>query len=186
MSKPSLPFPLAAFEFLINALVLVIIAFVYGTGTGECRVFQKLLKSVPHLEERLVGFSNEEAMTMVPGQPERQVENGTASRGVLDGMLKQRDYGRSGMLHTHVASSRCSSIWSQVQNGVLSARSDDTKSLKGVLILNRVSCPGNQTPIRVHSERYSSDALTEANCDLRDSFRKPGCLLLKDRKRAEV
>jgi hypothetical protein len=36
MSKPSLPFPLAAFEFLTNALVLVIIAFVYGTGTGEC------------------------------------------------------------------------------------------------------------------------------------------------------
>jgi hypothetical protein len=29
MSKPSLPFPLAAFEFLTNALVLVIIASVY-------------------------------------------------------------------------------------------------------------------------------------------------------------
>ena len=34
MSKPSLPFPLVAFEFLTNALVLVIIASVYGTGTG--------------------------------------------------------------------------------------------------------------------------------------------------------
>jgi hypothetical protein len=95
-------------------------------------VFQKLLKTVLHLEERLVEFSNKEAMAMVQGQPEHQVENGTTSRGALDGMLKQRGYGRSGMLHTHVASSRCSSIWSQVQNGVLSARSDDTKSLKGV------------------------------------------------------
>jgi hypothetical protein len=39
MSKSSLPFPLVAFEFLTNALVLVIIASVYGTGTGvftEC------------------------------------------------------------------------------------------------------------------------------------------------------
>jgi hypothetical protein len=35
MSKPSLPFPLAAFEFLTNALVLVY-AVVYGAGTGEC------------------------------------------------------------------------------------------------------------------------------------------------------
>jgi hypothetical protein len=75
-------------------------------------VFRKLLKSVPHLEERLVGFSNEEVMAMVQGQPEHQVEDGTTSRGVLDGMLKQRGYGRSGMLHTHVASSRCSSILS--------------------------------------------------------------------------
>jgi hypothetical protein len=33
MSKPFLF--LVAFEFLTNALVLVIIAFVYGTGTGE-------------------------------------------------------------------------------------------------------------------------------------------------------
>jgi hypothetical protein len=95
-------------------------------------VFQKLLKTVPHLEERLVEFSNEEAMAMVQGQPGHQVENGTASREALDGMLKQRSYGRSGMLHTHVASSRCSSIWSQAQNGVLVARSDDTKGLKGV------------------------------------------------------
>jgi hypothetical protein len=73
-----------------------------------------------------VEFSNEEAMTMVQGQPEQQVKNGTASRGALDGMLGRRGYGRSGMLHTHVASSRCSSIWSQVQNGILSARWDDT------------------------------------------------------------
>ena len=39
MSKPSLPFPLVAFEFLTNTLVLVIIASVYGTGTevfAEC------------------------------------------------------------------------------------------------------------------------------------------------------
>jgi hypothetical protein len=39
MSKPSLPFPLVASEFLTNALVLVIIASVYDTGTGvfaEC------------------------------------------------------------------------------------------------------------------------------------------------------
>jgi hypothetical protein len=76
--------------------------------------------------------SNEEAMAMVQGQPEHQVENGTASRGALDGMLKQRGYGRSGMLHVHVALSRCSSIWSQVQNGVLGARSDNTKTLKDV------------------------------------------------------
>ena len=77
-------------------------------------------------------FSNEEAMAMVQGQPGHQVENGTASREALDGMLKQRSYGPSGMLHTRVALSRCSSIWSQVQNGVLFARLDDTKSLKGV------------------------------------------------------
>ena len=95
-------------------------------------MFQKLLKTVPHLEELSVEFSNEEAMAMVQGQPGHQVENGTASREALDGMLKQRSYGRSGMLHTHIASSRCSSIWSQAQNGVLVARSDDTKSLKGV------------------------------------------------------
>jgi hypothetical protein len=95
-------------------------------------VFQKLLKTVPHLEERLVEFSNEEAMAMGQGQPGHQVENGTASQGAFDRMLKQRGYGRSGMLPTHVASSRCSSIWSQIQNGVLVARSDDTKSLKGV------------------------------------------------------
>jgi hypothetical protein len=44
------------------------------------------------------------------------VENDITSRGPLNGMLKQRGYDRSGMLHTHVASSRCSSIWSQVQN----------------------------------------------------------------------
>jgi len=42
-------------------------------------VFQKLLKTVPHLEERLVEFSNKEAMVMVQEQPEHQVENGTAS-----------------------------------------------------------------------------------------------------------
>jgi hypothetical protein len=40
-------------------------------------VFQKLLKSVLHPEERLVEFSNEEAMAMVQGQLEHQVENGT-------------------------------------------------------------------------------------------------------------
>ena len=34
MSKPSLPFSLVAFEFLTSALVLAIIASVYGTGTG--------------------------------------------------------------------------------------------------------------------------------------------------------
>jgi hypothetical protein len=79
-----------------------------------------------------VGFSNEEAMAMVQEQLEHQVENGTTSRGAFDTMLKQRGYGQSGMLHTHVVSSRCSSIWSQIQNGVLGARSDDTKSLKGV------------------------------------------------------
>lgn len=56
-------------------------------------MFRKLLKSVPHLEERLVEFPNEEAMAMVQGQPEHQVEDGTTSRGVLDGMLKQRGYG---------------------------------------------------------------------------------------------
>lgn len=38
MSKPSLPFPLAAFEFLTNALVLVVIVVsVYGTETGVSR-----------------------------------------------------------------------------------------------------------------------------------------------------
>jgi hypothetical protein len=99
MSKPSLPFPLVAFEFLTDALVLVITVKVQG---------QECLPSVS------------------------ETENGTASRGAFDRMLKQKDYGRSGMLHTHVASSRCSSIWSQIQNGVLAARSDDTKSLKGV------------------------------------------------------
>jgi hypothetical protein len=87
---------------------------------------------VPHLKVRLVEFSNEEAMAMVQGQPGHRVENCIASRGAFDRMLKQTGYGRSGMLHTHVASSRCSSIWSQVQNDVLGARSDDTKSLKGV------------------------------------------------------
>ena len=135
MSKPSLPFPLAAFEFLTNALVLVYYCIcLWCRDRRVCRVFQKLLKSVLHPEERLVEFSNEEAMAMVQGQPEHQVENGTTSRGALDGMLRQRGYVRSGMfkLHAHVASSQCSSIWSQVQNGVLSARSDDTKSLKGV------------------------------------------------------
>jgi hypothetical protein len=77
---------------------MTIIASVYGTGTdrGVCRVFQKLLKTVPHLEELSVEFSNEEAMAMVQGQPGHQVENGTASREALDGMLKQRSYGRSG------------------------------------------------------------------------------------------
>ena len=95
-------------------------------------MFQKLLKSVPYLEERLVEFPNKEAMAMVQGQPEHQVEDCTTSRGALDGMLIQRGYGQSGMLHTYVTSSWCSSIWSQVQNGVLSARSDDTKGLKGV------------------------------------------------------
>jgi hypothetical protein len=37
MSKPSLPFPLVALEFLTNALVLVIIASVYGIGAGVLR-----------------------------------------------------------------------------------------------------------------------------------------------------
>src|SRR5882757_5383958 len=46
------------------------------------------------------------------------VENDITSRGALNGMLKQRGYDQSGMLHPHVASSRCSSIWSQVQNGL--------------------------------------------------------------------
>jgi hypothetical protein len=40
----------------------------------------------------------------------RGYDDDTTSRGVFDEMLKQRGYGRSGMLHTHVASSRCSSI----------------------------------------------------------------------------
>jgi hypothetical protein len=80
MSKPSLSFPLVAFEILTNALVLVIVASIYGTGTG---VFAKCLETV---------------------------ENDITSRGALDGMLKQRGYDRSGMLHTHVASSRCSLI----------------------------------------------------------------------------
>jgi hypothetical protein len=61
---------------------------------------------------------------MVPGQPEHQVENG---RGAVDGKLKQSGYGRSGMLYMRGASSR-SLIWSQVQNGVLCARSDNTKT----------------------------------------------------------
>jgi hypothetical protein len=47
-------------------------------------------------------------------------------------------------------------------------------------IVNSVDCTGNQTPVRVHSELYSSDAFTQANRDLRDSFRQPGCLLPKD------
>jgi hypothetical protein len=115
MRKPSLPLSSSSFEFLTDALVLVIIRY---RDRRVCRVFQKLLKTVPHLKERLVEFSNEEAMAMVQEQPEHQVENGTASRGSFDRMLKQRGYGRSGMLHTHVASSRCSSIWSQIQNGV--------------------------------------------------------------------
>jgi len=63
MSEPSLSFPLAAFEFLTNALVLVIIVFVYGTGTG----------SVPSVSET--------------------AEIGTASQGVLGGIPKQRGYG---------------------------------------------------------------------------------------------
>jgi hypothetical protein len=58
---------------------------------------------------RSFGFSNEEAMAMVQGQLEHQVEDGTTSRGVLDGMPKQRGYDRSRM-HMHIASSRCSSI----------------------------------------------------------------------------
>ncbi len=51
-------------------------------------MFQKLLETVPHLEERLVEFSNKEAIAMVQGQPEHQVENGTASRGAFDRILK--------------------------------------------------------------------------------------------------
>jgi hypothetical protein len=47
-------------------------------------VSQKLLKTVPHLEERLTEFSNEEAMAMVQGQPGHQIENGTASLGTFD------------------------------------------------------------------------------------------------------
>jgi hypothetical protein len=46
------------------------------------------LKPVPHLEERLMEFTNEEAMAMVQGQPGHRVENGTASRGAFDEMLK--------------------------------------------------------------------------------------------------
>ena len=59
------------------------------------------------------------------------VENDITSRGTLDGMLKQRGCDRSAMLHTRVASSRCHRFGHRFRM-VLSARSDDTKSLKGV------------------------------------------------------
>jgi hypothetical protein len=36
MSKPSLPFPLAAFEFLTDALVLVVIAFIKVQDRRVC------------------------------------------------------------------------------------------------------------------------------------------------------
>jgi len=44
---------------------MTIIASVYGTGTdrGVCRVFQKLLKTISHLEEPLIEYSNKEAMS---------------------------------------------------------------------------------------------------------------------------
>ena len=102
MSKPSLPFPLAAFEFLMNTLVLVYYCVCLWYRDGRvCRVFQKLSKTIPHLEESLMECSKKEAMTDL-----------VCCIRTLSGHGVHRFGHRFRM--------------------VLSARSDDTKSLKGV------------------------------------------------------
>jgi hypothetical protein len=71
----------------------------------EYRVFQKLLGMVPHLEERIIECSNEEAM------------------GISD-LVR--------LSNSNLVSS--TSLLLQIQKGVSSARSDDTKSLKGAVL----------------------------------------------------
>lgn len=71
----------------------------------EYRVFQKLLGMVPHLEQRLMDGSNEQAMAIAD------------------------------LVGTFHSSFGCVlSFLLQVQKGVSSARSDDTKSLKGAVL----------------------------------------------------
>jgi len=54
--------------------------------------------------ERLMEFSNEDAMAIILGQLEHQVENGTASQGAFEGMLSQT---KGLWLIWHVAYARC-------------------------------------------------------------------------------
>jgi hypothetical protein len=76
-------------------------------------------------------FSSEEAMVMVQGQVEHPVEMVPhLEERLMEYLNKEAMADLVCLLHTHVV--WCSSIWSQVQNDVFSARSDDTKSLKGV------------------------------------------------------
>ena len=72
----------------------------------EYRVFQKLLGMVPHLGDRLVDCSNEESMVMA--DLVRPLQSNITSFLLL--------------------------FILQIQKGVSSARSDDTKSMKGAVL----------------------------------------------------
>jgi hypothetical protein len=95
--------PLERVSFVINLLFCLHI-FSCCRDRKEHRVFQKLLRMVPHLPERLMEVSNEECMVIAE----------------LVRLFSPNLY-----IFSHP---------SKIQKGISSARSDDTKSLKGVVL----------------------------------------------------